>query len=242
MNNFNTLIIDDESLARFTLRNKLEPFTNINIVGTAGSVKEGIEKIRDLKPDLLFLDIQLTDGTGFDLLNQVDYCGKIIFVTAYDEYAIRAFDVNAQDYIMKPVSERRLGAAIEKLNKDNNESSVQISIKLDYHDRLLVTLKKSLHFIKLDTIVSICASREYTYIYTFDGNEYLTSNSIGEWENRLPNQHFCRIHRSTIINFDFIKEITPNIAGTADIAMLGIDAVYPISRNYYKIIKQKYKL
>jgi two-component system LytT family response regulator len=121
-------------------------------------------------------------------------------------------------------------------------SGIDIPLKLNYNDRILVTLKKSLHFIKLDTIVSICASREYTYIYTFDGSEYLTSNSISEWENRLPDQHFCRIHRSTIINFDYIKKITPNIAGTADIAMQGIDTVYPISRNYYKQIKHKYKL
>jgi two-component system, LytTR family, response regulator len=242
MNNFDALIIDDESLARFTLKNKLEEFPQINILGNAGSVQEGIDKIKELNPNLLFLDIHLGDGTGFDLLNQIEYDGKIIFVTAYDEYAIRAFDVNALDYIMKPVSDKRLKSAIEKLNQGSNENAIEIQVKLNYNDRILVTLKKSLHFIKLDTIVSICASREYTYIYTFDGSEYLTSNSIGEWENRLPDQHFCRIHRSTIINFDFIKKITPNIAGTADIAMQSIDIVYPISRNYYKQIKHKYKL
>ncbi len=242
MNNFDALIIDDESLARFTLKNKLADFPQINILGSAGSVQEGITKIKELNPSLLFLDIQLGDGTGFDLLQKIDYEGKIIFVTAYDEFAIRAFDVNALDYIMKPVSDRRLKSAIEKLQQNDVMNSIEIPLKLNYNDRILVTLKKSLHFIKLDTIVSICASREYTYIYTFDGSEYLTSNSISEWENRLPDQHFCRIHRSNIINFDYIKKITPNIAGTADIAMQGIDTVYPISRNYYKQIKHKYKL
>lgn len=174
MNNFDALIIDDESLARFTLKNKLADFPQINILGSAGSVQEGITKIKELNPSLLFLDIQLGDGTGFDLLQKIDYEGKIIFVTAYDEYAIRAFDVNALDYIMKPVSDRRLKSAIEKLQQNDVVNGVEIPLKLNYNDRILVTLKKSLHFIKLDTIVSICASREYTYIYTFDGSEYLT--------------------------------------------------------------------
>lgn len=242
MNSFNALIIDDESLAQFTLKNKLSDYSNINIVGTAASVKEGVEKIKELKPTLLFLDIQLADGTGFDLLNKVDYNGKIIFVTAYDEYAIRAFDINALDYIMKPVSDRRLQSAIERLQQEDESKGHQAEITLDYHDRLMVSLKKSVHFIKIDTIVSISASREYTYINTNDGNEYLTSYSIGEWKNRLPDQHFCRIHRSYIINFDFIKKITPNVMGTADVSMQGSDTVLSISRNYYKLIKQKYKL
>lgn len=242
MSNFTALIVDDESLARFTLRKKLEEYPQIEVLGEAGSVQEGIEQINHLKPELLFLDIQLGDGTGFDLLNQVEFTGDVIFVTAYDEYAIRAFDINALDYLMKPVSDRRLKDALDRLFDEDAEPKVSDIVKVDYNDRLMVTLRKSINFVKMSEIAAISASREYSYIYTNTGKEYLTSYNITEWENRLPDQHFCRIHRSTIINFDYISKITPNITGTAEVIMQNSNKSYIISRSYFKKIKHRYKL
>lgn len=242
MSNFTALIVDDESLARFTLRKKLEEYPQIEVLGEAGSVQEGIEHINHLKPELLFLDIQLGDGTGFDLLNQVEFTGDVIFVTAYDEYAIRAFDINALDYLMKPVSDRRLKDALDRLFDEEAEPKVSDIVKVDYNDRLMVTLRKSINFVKMSEIAAISASREYSYIYTNTGKEYLTSYNITEWENRLPDQHFCRIHRSTIINFDYISKITPNITGTAEVIMQNSNKSYIISRSYFKKIKHRYKL
>ncbi len=242
MSNYNALIIDDESLARFNLRNKLEPYPQIEIVGEAASVNEAVERISELKPDLLFLDIQLGDGTGFDLLNQVEFTGDVIFVTAYDEFAIRAFEINALDYLMKPVSDRRLKDAIDRLLDEEIKPVPGTQIKIDYNDRLMVTLRKSINFVKMSEIAAITASREYSYIYTNAGKEYLTSYNITEWENRLPDQHFCRIHRSTIVNFDYIAKITPNITGTAEVVLQNAGKTFIISRSYFKKIKLRYKL
>jgi len=242
MSNYTALIIDDESLARFTLKNKLEEYPQIDVLGEAASVEEAVTLINQLKPDLLFLDIQLGDGTGFDLLNQVEFTGDIIFVTAFDEFAIRAFEINALDYLMKPVSDRRLKDALDRLFEGESKTMVSEQVKIDYNDRLMVTLRKSINFVKMSEIIAITASREYSYIYTNTGKEYLTSYNISEWDNRLPDQHFCRIHRSTIINFEYIAKITPNITGTAEVLMQNSSKSYVISRSYFKKIKHRYKL
>jgi len=179
--NYSALIIDDERLARLTLRKDLEKFSEISILGEASSIKTAKTMINETKPDLIFLDIQLTDGNGFDLLDQIAFEGEIIFVTAYDEYAIRAFEINAIDYLLKPISYKRLKNAIEKIStKDKGNTDPEIP-KLNYDDRLLVTHKKSVNFIKINTIKSIVASREYSYVNTIDGKEFLTPKSISEW-------------------------------------------------------------
>ena len=242
MNSISSLIIDDERLACFTLKNKLADFPNIDVIGEAGSIKEAIVKINKFKPQLLFLDIQLMDGNGFDLLNQINFEGKIIFVTAYDEYAIRAFDINAIDYLLKPISTKRLEVAIDKLNNEKNQEWFETVQKLYYNDRLMVMHKKSVNFIIINTISTITASREYSYIHTIDGRDYLTSKNISVWENRLPDQNFCRIHRSTIINFDHIIKIEHNSTGSAKIVIQGISEPFNISRNYFKKIKERYNL
>jgi len=236
------LIIDDESLARFTLKTKLAEFPDIEIIGESASVKEAADKIGRLNPDLIFLDVQMNDGTGFDLLNQIEYTGKIIFVTAFDEYALRAFEINAVDYLLKPISSKRLKEAIERLSEGDSRIQEEAAHKLNYNDRLMVMHKQSVNFIKIDQITSINASREYTYIRTIDGREYLAGKTISQWEQRLPDQHFCRIHRSTIINFDYIVKIEHHISGSAEVIIQGNPEPLFISRNYFKILKQRYSL
>ena len=241
MNNLTALIIDDESLARFTLRNKLSDFPEIEIIGEAASLKEAEEKIKVLNPGLLFLDIQLPDGSGFDLFNLIGYTGKVIFVTAYDEYALRAFEINAIDYLLKPVSAKRLKTAIERLGESLDASLTRI-VKLNYNDRLMVQHKTSVNFIKISQITHITASGEYSYVHTNNSREFITSKSLNEWEIRLPDQNFCRIHRSTILNFDYIVKIDHNITGTAEVILQGSPESFKISRNYYKKLKQRYSL
>jgi len=241
MNNLTALIIDDESLARFTLRNKLADFPEIEIIGEAASLKEAEEKIKVLNPGLLLLDIQLPDGSGFDLFNQIEYTGRVIFVTAYDEYALRAFEINAIDYLLKPVSAKRLKSAIEKLGESLDASRTRI-IKFNYNDRLMVEHKKSVNFVKISQITHITASGEYSYIHTNDGREYITSKPLNEWEIKLPDENFCRIHRSTILNFDFIVKIDHNITGNAEVILQGSPESLKISRNYYKKLKNRYSL
>jgi len=234
------IIIDDERLARLTLKKDLEKFPEIIIAGEASNINTAKALIEKLSPDLLFLDIQLSDGSGFDLLNQIDYSGRIIFVTAYDEYAIRAFEINAVDYLLKPISAKRLKKAIDKLYNTDIQNVHKSAAKLNYTDHLMVMHNKSVNFIKINTITYIKASREYSYIKTSEGKEYLTSISIGEWESRMPDQNFCRIHRSTIINFDYIININHHFTGSAEVNMQGISEPLNISRNYFKKLKRRY--
>lgn len=239
--NYSALIIDDERLARLTLKKDLEKFPEITILGEASGIASAMPLIEQTKPNLIFLDVQLTDGTGFDLLNQIEYSGKVIFVTAFDKYAFRAFEVNAIDYLLKPISLKRLKSAIDKLSNDSDPVQSTL-VKLNYDDRLMVMHRNIVNFIKINSISAIYASREYSYIRTIDGKEYLTSNNISQWENRLPDQNFCRIHRSTIINFDYIVRISHNISGTGEVELKGSLQLYNISRIYFKKIKQRYSL
>jgi two-component system LytT family response regulator len=239
--NYSAIIIDDERLARLTLKKDLEKFPEITILGEASGIASAKPLIEQTKPNLIFLDVQLTDGTGFDLLNQIEYSGKVVFVTAFDKYAFRAFEVNAIDYLLKPISLKRLKSAIDKLSNDSDQVQ-STPVKLNYDDRLMVMHRNIVNFIKINSISAICASREYSYIRTIDGKEYLTSNNISQWENRLPDHNFCRIHRSTIINFDYIVKLSHNISGTGEVELKGSLQLYNISRIYFKKIKQRYSL
>jgi two-component system LytT family response regulator len=239
--NYSAIIIEDERLARLTLKKDLEKFPEITILGEATGIATAIPLIERTRPNLIFLDVQLTDGTGFDLLNQVEYSGKVIFVTAYDKYAFRAFEVNAIDYLLKPVSLKRLKSAIDKLSNDSDRVQ-STPVKLNYNDRLMVMHRNSVNFIKINSINYISASREYSYMHTLEGKEYFTNKNIGEWEHRLPDQNFCRIHRSTIINFDCIIKINHSITGTGEVFIQGIPEPLDISRNYFKRLKERYSL
>ena len=151
------IVIDDERLARLTLKKDLEKFPEIIIAGEASDIATAKSLIEQINPDLLFLDIQLSDGSGFDLLNQIDYAGRIIFVTAYDEYAIRAFEINAVDYLLKPISTKRLKNAIDKLYNTDVQNVHKTAAKLNYNDHLMVMHSKSVKFIKINTITHIKA-------------------------------------------------------------------------------------
>lgn len=237
---YSAIVIDDERLARLTLIRDLEKFPEITVAGEASGIASAMELISKTNPDLLFLDIQLDDGSGFDLLNQADFSGRVIFTTAYDEYAIRAFEVNAVDYLMKPVSVSRLADAIRKLDEGKSAEPADRGKKLTYEDRLMVMHRKSVNFIKVSSIIYVKASRQYSNIYTREGKEYLTSRTLGEWESRLPEQNFCRIHRSIIINFDFIEKIDYSVSGTAEIKITGLPDKLPVSRNYFRHIRHRY--
>jgi len=239
MKRYSALIIDDERLARVSLTKKLRNFSEIDIIGEASGIASAIKAIEAFNPDLLFLDIQLSDGNGFDLLDKIDYNGKIIFVTAYDEYAFRAFEINAQDYLLKPISAERLKNAINKLKSEDQRESFTAFAKLKYDDRIMIEQKNSIHFLKIDNIVLINASKSYTVIIDKTGGKYLICRSMSEWESRLPEEHFCRVHRNSIVNFNFIEK-TEKSGNTAVINMVGIPGPVVVSRGYYKLMKARY--
>jgi len=234
---YKALIVDDERLARNALRNKLDHFKHINIVGEAYSVHSAVKAIRETNPDLLFLDVQLFSETGFDILDKVDYDGDIIFVSAFDEYAIRAFEINAIDYLLKPISIERLENAISRIEIKSPKTVKETNYK--YDDRILVSQSTGMKFIQINSIIYISSTGDYTKIYTKD-RSHLVSKSMNEWEQRLPESYFFRIHRSFIVNIEYVEKTEKYINYSSLIYLKGIDEPLKISRGYMKKFKERF--
>jgi len=244
MKTYSSFIVDDEPLAIKGLKKKLELFPEIEVVGEATRMAKAIKEINEFQPDILFLDIQLAEGTGFDLINKLSYAGKVIFVTAYDEYALRAFEINAIDYLLKPISFERLQSAIEKVKKKMPISlpvhEVSEKIKFKYTDRIMAYDKNQIRFVLLESIIIISAARDYTTIETLDGKVILMNRTMGEWEERLPLEHFARIHRSHIVNLNLIDKILRYATTSAKVYIRNHVEPFTLSRNYYKNLKDRY--
>lgn len=236
---YKVLVVDDERLARKELINMLSKYDCIKSIHEAEDVSSAIKMIEKVNPNLIFLDIQMPGDSGFDLLNKIDYKGKVIFATAFDEYALRAFEVNALDYLLKPITHDRLKKAIERLETESpKEPKFDFNLKLD--DRLFLTVGTKLGFIKVGSIIAIESDGDYTKIKTTDGNNGLVSKSMKEWESRLPQNYFSRIHRTTIVNLEFVEKIEKWFNYSYKIHLKGIDEPYIISRRYAKQLKEKF--
>lgn len=238
-NNYTVLVVDDERLARKELISMLQELSCIKDIHEADDVSSAKKMIESVNPDLIFLDIQMPGATGFDLINQIEYSGKIIFVTAYDQYAIRAFEVNAIDYLLKPVAPERLYKSIDKLENDVFKP-VNSDFNLKYDDRLFLTLGNQLVFVKISSIISIESEGDYTKIITYENKKGLVSKSMKEWESRLPSNYFCRIHRGTIVNLEYIENIEKWFNYSYRIHMKNINEPYIISRRFAKQLKEKF--
>jgi len=235
-NKIKVLIVDDERLARKDLASMLSEYPEVELVGEAQDVPSAVNAIELLKPDLVFLDIQMPGQTGFDLMDQVDYDGKIVFVTAYDEYALRAFEINALDYLMKPVSHERLKKTLSRFDSVD-EVKPKNYAPLNYDDRLFTTMGTKVQFLKINAILLIQAEGDYTYVTCNDGHKGLVTKSMKEWEERLPSNHFCRVHRNSIINTDYIEEVDKWFNYSFKVKLKGIKDEVVISRRYAKKLK-----
>ncbi len=238
-NNFKALVVDDERLARKELILMLKEFENINVVGEADDVPSAIEAINKLNPDVIFLDIQMPGESGFDLLNKIDTEAKIIFVTAFDEHAIHAFEINALDYLLKPINPERLKLSIERLELDSEDAEKQDN-KLNYDDYLLLNLNNHLKFLSISSIISITSAGDYSNILIDKNKKGLTLKSMKEWEKRLPEKHFCRIHRSTIINMNYIERIEEWFNNSYRVYLKNIKDPMVMSRRYASKLKNKF--
>jgi two-component system LytT family response regulator len=232
------LVVDDERLARKDLISLLSPYERIQVVGEADSVPSAIKAIRALNPDVIFLDIQMPGDSGFDLLDKIDVEAQVIFVTAFDEYAIQAFEVNALDYLLKPVNPDRLARAIERL--EHREPDIPLKTReLKYDDRLFLMLGKHFKFLKINTITNIRAAGDYSEVMTCDGLKGLTLKSIKEWDARLPSQQFLRMHRSTIINMEFIEKAEEWFHYSFRVYLKGLEEPFVLSRRYVSKLKDR---
>ncbi len=214
------VIIDDESLARNELKKLLQEFPEIEVIAEAANANEGIEKIDSLNPDLIFLDIQMPGKTGFDMLAELDKAPDVIFTTAYDDYALKAFEVNALDYLLKPVEPRRLADALHKLHLEENRdreaaSDEEIAINrslLHENDQVFVKDGERCWFVKLADIRLFESVGNYAKIY-FGSNKPLILKSLNALEERLDEKVFFRANRKHIVNLRLIEKIEPYFNG-----------------------------
>jgi len=232
------LIVDDEELARSDLHSLLLKMPSIEIVGEANSIKKAIEAIEKLHPDVIFLDIQFPRETGFDLLEKIDTKAKIIFVTAFEKYAIRAFEVNALDYLIKPVDPERLALTIERLEGSPSANEKKMT-DFSYSDSIFIEHGNSFYFVKINSIILISAEGAYSKIVTSKGLKVLAHKSMKEWEMRLPKDSFVRIHRSTIINIDFIEKMDKWFNYSYRVYLKNIENPISISRRYIAAIRER---
>lgn len=233
-----TLVVDDSELARADLIDLLSELPQIDVVGEADSVASAAKAVRKLKPDLIFLDIQFPGESGFDLLEKVKTKAKIIFVTAFDEYAIRAFQVNALDYLLKPVYPDRLAQTLERL--ESNEKSVKkTSSQLAYDDLLFLQLKGKYQFLRVDSILKISSAGMYTEVTTSKGQKGLIYRTMRDWEERLPANRFVRVHRTTIVNVEYIEKIEEWFNYSFRVFLKGIEKPVVMSRRHAAAFRER---
>jgi two-component system, LytTR family, response regulator len=214
------VIIDDERLARNELKKLLQEFPEIEIIAEAANANEGIEKIDSLSPDLIFLDIQMPGKTGFDMLAELDKAPDVIFTTAYDDYALKAFEVNALDYLLKPVEPRRLADALHKLHMDEHrdretgtEEEIAVNKSLLHEtDQVFVKDGERCWFVKLADIRLFESVGNYAKIY-FGTHKPLILKSLNALEERLDEKVFFRANRKHIVNLRLIEKIEPYFNG-----------------------------
>ena len=213
------IIIDDERKARLTLKQMLDQHcNNVEILSLAASVDEAYDEIKKHNPDLIFLDIEMPGANGFELLKKFDSVNfKVIFTTAYNEYAIQAIKFSAIDYLLKPIDVDELIEAIGKI--DAQEISHKENIKALFlnlssaYIRLAVPHSKGLTFINLNDIISFHSDRNYTIIKLLDKKQVLTTKNLGKYEELLSSVNFFRVHHSHLINMKHVKEYTRGAGG-----------------------------
>jgi two-component system, LytTR family, response regulator len=237
---FKALIVDDERLARRELISLLSEFECIQVVGEAEDVPSAAQAIAGHSPDVIFLDIQMPGQSGFDLVEIIPPAIRVVFVTAYDEFAIRAFEVNALDYLLKPVHPDRLRLAIKRLSDESNPHD-KPAPRLAYDDRLYLLLNTQYRFLRIDSIVSISAAGDYSEVTTTDGRKWLASKSLREWDARLPERQFCRIRRSVIVNLDFIDHLEEWKYHSFRVFMRGVAEPFILSRRFAATLKDRFK-
>lgn len=213
MRTIKTIIIDDERLAREELKSMLKDFSEIEIISEAKNGKEGVELINEHHPDLIFLDVNMPGLSGFELLKQLEEIPLVVFITAYDDYAMKAFEVDALDYILKPVDPERLKETIKKIvtkfEEDNLESEqleLQPKKVLSINDSVFIKDGEKCWFVELSKVRMLESEGNYVKVH-FDQFRPLILRSLGSFEERLDSDYFFRANRKFIINLKFIEKI-----------------------------------
>lgn len=239
------VIIDDEPLARSIVAEYVQAWKDFELVAECNNGYEGVKAIMQHKPDLIFLDIQMPKINGFEMLELLDNVPSVIFATAFDEYAIKAFEANAVDYLLKPFSKERFNSAIEKwLSKNKNEEEKNMETLLEQHNkqpeeqnRIVVKVNNEISIVPVHEIVYIEAFDDYVKLFTKD-NYFLKKKTMNYYEEVLDTELFFRTHRSYIINLQQLTRVEP-VEKNTYVALLKNGKKIPLSRTGYAKLKEK---
>ena len=236
------LIIDDERLARKELTSLLAEHESIQIIGEAANADEAFELINTENPDLLFLDIQMPGKTGFELLEMLDEVPKVIFITAYDEYALKAFEVSALDYLLKPIEPDRLSESLKKVKQEEIKKTETSNgdKKLGLEDQVFVKDGDRCWFVSLSNVRVFESDGNYIKVY-FDGNRPMIHKSLNALDEKLDSRHFFRASRKHIINLSWVESIEPWFNGGLMVKLKGGDKI-EVSRRQAAKFKDRMSL
>lgn len=241
------LLIDDEPFSRDELRHLLSAYPDFDIIGEARSAEEGLEKIIELEPDALFLDIEMGERNGIELASTIQKLKKvplIVFATAYPDFAVKAFRVHALDYVLKPFDEDQIFEAVKRIRKAFPEKSDQKS-KLHFPTedtgKLAVQQDETIHYISPKEIDYIYREGNVTKVIS-QGAEYITRFPLKEIEEKLVGHSFFRTHKGYIVNLNHVEEITPWFHGAYQLKLTNVKEQIPVSRNYVKHLRQRLEL
>lgn len=235
------IIVDDEAAGRQLIKEYLKDYPDLILLGEANNGVDGVKMINEFKPDLVFLDIQMPGMTGFDVLTHLEELPLIIFSTAYDQYALKAFEVHAVDYLLKPYTKDRFKVAVERLTLNSQENKARPlaeSLLMDQPkspERILVQSQNKLVTIALENVLRIEAYGDYSKLVT-EEKTYVSNYGISTLEEKLSASVFIRVHRSSIINLNAVKELH-KYSKSYDITMKNGDVVR-VSRGYMDNIKK----
>lgn len=233
------IIVDDESSSRKLIKEYLDDYSDYFIVGEANNGVDAVKVINEFKPDLVFLDIQMPGLNGFEVINYLEEIPQIIFSTAFDKYALKAFEVHAVDYLLKPYTQERFKIAIDRI--DSNFEKLRpftenlLLNKATFPERILVQTSKKLITIAVQDIIRIEAFGDYSKIFTKE-NSFLSNFGISVLETKFNPKTFLRVHRSSIININFVNQVVKNLTAF-DIIMNNNDTVR-VSRGYLDNVKK----
>ncbi len=229
------LIVDDERLARAELRRLLAAHPEVQIIGEAANILEARQAIEEMAPELILLDVQMPGGSGFDLLATLEHVPAVIFTTAFDQYAIRAFDVSALDYLLKPIEAPRLASALQKFKKEPEAARDKPQLSAP-DGKVFIKDGDRCWFVAMEQIILFESEGNYTRVY-FDRNRPLLLRSLNQLEARLDPERFLRVSRRQIVNLDFVVDIAPAPAGGM-VLTLKDELKVPMSRRRAAQFKQ----
>ena len=235
-----TIIIEDEPLAREDLREMLKNHPEIEILWEAGTVCQAGELLKTVSPDLVFLDIQLRGGSGFDLVPKIPRLSHIIFFTSHDRFAIRAFEINALDYLLKPVTEERLSASINRLKqkwKSPERVLCPAEPVVDDADQIYIQTNRERRFVKVAAVVAVISiGGNYTAIHLNGGDRMVLRKTLKQWEGMLQGSQFCRIHRSAIANTNYLRVVEKQRDGKFLAGFDGLESSIEVSRKNVRFL------